>query len=216
MTCVLLSCSLSIHAQIEATTTDGRKIQVFDDGTWKPAPAASANQNTKDEFNFRKTKWGFSPESVKKSEDSEPELEKNGNLLYSDSVSGLRCLVAYVFADNKLVRAKYKVVEEHTNKNDYIYDFNALKSALSEKYGAQKEGDTLWKNSLYKDKPEHYGIAIGIGHLVYYAKWQTPDTDIAILLNGDNYEVSLAIEYSSRKLSDLETAAQGKAVKDKL
>ena len=39
---------------------------------------------------------------------------------------------------------------------------------------------------------------------------QTPETDIYLALSGDNYEISLAIEYSSKALESLAAEAEEK------
>jgi hypothetical protein len=43
--------------------------------------------------------------------------------------------VIYIFAGDKLTRAKYSIIEEHSNKNDYISDYKAIKELLTKKYG---------------------------------------------------------------------------------
>lgn len=70
------------------------------------------------------------------------------------------CYVVYVFVRGKLVRTKYVIVEEHSNRNDYIRDYKSLKTQLSKKYGAPIEDETIWKNSLYKDDREEWGFAV--------------------------------------------------------
>lgn len=157
-----------------------------------------------DGFDFRQTKWGFTTDQVKKIEGDEPYINTENTLAYKKSVAGLDCLIGYMFIENKLVRAKYIFEEEHTNKNDYISDYNKIKGVLTEKYGDKKESnDAIWNNDLYKDSFQDYGLAISIGHLIYISSWDTNTTKIALVLRGDNYKIDLVTEYSSKQYSQL-------------
>ena len=166
----------------------------------------------KEEYNFRKTVWGMARESVKLTEKRKPIIDKGNNLAYNDTLIGLNMGVFYNFVENKLVRAGYGVVEEHSNKNLYIQDYKELKGVLLEKYGepsdkwfgGDKYKEITWLNDLYKDDPSHWGFAISLGHLVYQSCWETDETDIVLRLSGDNYEIQLNLVYFSKKLKDLE------------
>jgi hypothetical protein len=43
-----------------------------------------------------------------------------------------------------------------------------------------------------------------MGHLVYYAEWETPTTSIYLILFGDNLDIVLEIDYHSKQLIELE------------
>jgi len=60
----------------------------------------------------------------------------------------------------------------------------------------------LWKNDLYKDDKSHWGMAISVGHLVYAVQWETPTTEIGIMLMGNNYKINLGIFYESKELKE--------------
>ena len=81
-------------------------------------------------FDFRKTKWGMTISQVKAIESIKPSAvtkDKSKTLLiYKDTIAGLSCKVVYIFSQNKLIRSKYMVTKEHTNKNDYLSDYNSL------------------------------------------------------------------------------------------
>jgi hypothetical protein len=104
-----------------------------------------------------------------------------------------------------MVRAKYIIIEEHTNKNDFLADRKKLEDLLSEKYGAVAS-KTYWKNDLYKDKPQDYGMAVSVGHMSMYSTWKTGGEEITLALRGDNFKIVLNIEYSSTKFSAVEDA----------
>jgi len=206
--CLLLIVSVQIsHSQVIATTEDGKKVLLKPDGTWE---YIKENIGSNDSFTFRKTNWGMTKELVKKTEETEIIKEDEDVLIYKGIVSNLDCLIAYFFVENKLVRGKYNVIETHTNRNDFISDYSGLKKALAEKYAKPKEEKTVWKNSLYKNDSDNLGFAVSLGHLVFFSKWETNESEIGLYLYGENYEVTLAIEYNSKQLQGLEQKKQKK------
>ena len=167
-----------------------------------------------DEFNFRKTKWGMPIAQVKSSEPLDVAKENENLLGYKTNVIGKDVFVAYFFVDNQLVRARYVLAESHTNKNDFITDYNDFKEILTKKYGKPKQNETFWRNDLYKDDYSDWGTAISLGHLIYLSSWETQDTEINNMLMGENYDISCIVEYSSKNLKEIEKKAQEKKAMD--
>jgi hypothetical protein len=195
---------LSVQAkETTAITENGTAVILNEDGTWKLKQAEAKKVDSSD-FHFRKSRWGFSKEKVKQSETEEPVVEKDDVLGYKAQVAGLDVLIAYIFVNDKLVRSKYVVVEKHTNANDFISDYDKLKNGLTRKYGNPDKDEKFWKNDLYKDDYANWGMALKVGHLVYLSSWETKETDIGIVLSGENYDVDLQVEYSSIALESLE------------
>lgn len=173
-----------------------------------------AENNFAGDYNFRKTKWGMSIAQVKSSEPLEVAKEDKNFLGYKTTVIGKDVLVGYFFVDNQLVRARYVLAESHTNKNDFITDYNDFKQILTKKYGKPKQDETFWKNDLYKDDYSDWGTAISLGHLVYLSSWETQDTEINNILMGENFDISCIVEYSSKNLKEIEKKAQEKKALD--
>lgn len=172
---------------------------------------------------FRDVQWGMSVNKVKEIEKTKLISEQKGYkdiLIYSDSLMGLDCHVGYVFVNDKLVRSKYIITQKHTNKNDYIYDYDHLKQILIDKYGkpewTKNNDDKTWLNSLFKGSPEDWGKAVSAGHLVYASEWHTPKSKIALSLSGDNFEIELVIEYKSWRFGELEEKADRENAKSRM
>lgn len=163
-----------------------------------------------EEYNFRKTKWGMSITQVKSSEPLDVAKEDENLLGYETTVIGKDVFVVYFFIDNQLVSARYLLAESHTNRNDFITDYNDFKEILTKKYGKPKQDESLWKNDLYKDDYSDWGFAISLGHLTYLSSWETQDTEIINILMGDNFDISCIVEYSSKNLKEIEKKAQEK------
>jgi len=203
--------STVVFADQTAITEDGKKVLLKDDGTWE---YVKEEPKKEDLYDFRKTNWGMTKAQVKKTEKSKLVNEDENLLVYQGTVSGLDCLIVYIFAEGKLVRAKYIFTKTHSNKNDYISDFNTLKEVLTKKYGKPVKDSHIWKNDLYRDDYQYWGFAVSLGHLVYFADWETSNTNLSLALYGENFEITLAIEYQSKKLKKLEEKAKEKEALD--
>ncbi|MCK4325552.1 hypothetical protein KAW55_02220, partial [bacterium] len=102
-------------------------------------------------YDFRKISWGMNKEQVKKMETAKLINEDEDSIAYQASVAGLDCAIFYKFTQGKLVNAGYSITQAHSNKNDYISDYNKLKKILTKKYGKPIKDFSRWKNDLYKD-----------------------------------------------------------------
>jgi len=152
---------------------------------------------------FRVAKWGDSKAVVMKKE-SKTNLSPIDNIYYfSDFVAGISCDVAYIFTNDKLSMAKYLFNPTHSNKNDFIKDYQELVNLMTEKYGRPGYNTPEWSDFLFKDDPDDYGFAVSLGHLSYIAGWYGQTTEITVALYGENYKISLIIEYISKKYKEI-------------
>lgn len=198
---LLFSVAVCIYADMVGTAANGRKVILKDDGTWFFDSITSVETAKSTESDgFRDFTWGMSQAKVKAIEKSKfiPDVSTDKILGYQTSVAGLGALVTYVFVNDKLYKGKYVFVEEHSNRNDYISDYESIKKILVKKYGEPKESNTIWKNVLYRDDYQDWGMALSIGHLVFYSEWETATTDISLTMHGDNYKISFEAEYLSK------------------
>jgi len=67
-----------------------------------------------------------------------------------------------------------------------------------------------------KDNYKEWGMAVAVGHLVKYSKWEVQGTTIIEFIDGDNFDISLGIEYTSKELHLLEEKATAEEEKNKL
>lgn len=198
-------------------TQDGKRVILKADGTWEYAQESSQAIILGTELGFRKTAWGMTKDQVKQIEGRDDAEENTNLLIYNGQIAGLSCLIAYIFVQNQLVRGKYIINAEHSNDNSYLADYRNLKEMLIKKYGSPKKDDTIWLDDhLYCDTPQEWGMAVSIGHLYFYAEWSTKDTDINLMLSGDNYQINLGVEYISKRLGDLEHQEKEQQALDEL
>ncbi|MGE0931261.1 hypothetical protein [Peijinzhouia sedimentorum] len=152
---------------------------------------------------FRVSKWGDSKTVVMQKEGKTDLSTIDDVYFFSDFVAGISCDVAYIFTKDKLTMAKYLFTPAHSNKNDFIKDFRELVNLMTEKYGKPDYNAPQWHNFLYKEDPDDYGFAVSLGHLSYNAGWLGQTTEIIVALHGENYQISLEIQYASKKYEGL-------------
>ena len=155
-------------------------------------------------FDFRKVSWGMNRDKVKSTEKLNIIGENDKILVYKAVSLEKNVNIVYIFVNDKLVRAKYVINEEHTQKNDYIRDYKEFKDILIKIYNEPLNDNIIWLDDLYKNDPSKYGLAVSIGHLSYWSNWETERTKIICMLRGENYSIICGIEYSSKELEPLE------------
>ena len=153
-------------------------------------------------YDFKKMNWGMSQEQVKATEDKKPDYEDNTALGYKVKINEKDFYCGYNFLEDKLYTSGYVFTGEHTNENLYINDYKELKETLTKKYGKPILDKVVWKNDLYKNDEQNWGMAISVGHLIYGVSWETSTTNISLMLSGDNFKISLVIIYDSKELKE--------------
>ncbi|RFA15333.1 hypothetical protein B7R21_04780 [Subtercola boreus] len=135
---------------------------------------------------------------------------------YELLLAQLTATALYLFVDDVLTRAKYLITQEHSHDGAFLMDFRTLGDFLGQKYGPPTSVEEFWNNDLYQDSPNEWGMAVSAGHLSRYEIWNLPETDIYLVLAGDNYQVRLEIEYTAKALVEFETAVKTAAILDDL
>ncbi len=136
-------------------------------------------------------------------------------MLYKASVLSHGMLVAYRFAEGHLARGTYVLDEGYTNRNRYLDTYASFKAALTAKYGRPITDEVAWTNDLYRYNAADHGLAVGMGHVLLDAKWQTEDTEIGLSLTGNNFDITRQVVYDSRWLQSLlRSASRAKTLDD--
>jgi hypothetical protein len=169
---------------------------------------------------FRKATWGMTRAQVLATEAAQPSevRESNGEVLVrydSLELGKLACRVVYIFANDKLVRAKYVFDAKHSDPNEFI--------RVSER--------AFWSDDSLQDEPKSYleqdrasstdilpsdqyaGLSIAAGHLKLYTRWRGDRTQISHGLTagstGEDSRISHQVEFLSVELEKLETETRG-------
>ncbi|MEJ2166690.1 MAG: hypothetical protein P8X90_14275 [Desulfobacterales bacterium] len=169
--------------------------------------SAQAKLSWGENYDFRFTRWGMTPEEVIASESKLDPIEKGENLIkYKTQLLGKNVELVYHFAQNKLVGSSYKLEDNYLNSQHFITTYQKLKAALAQKYGPAIKDEIIWTNDAYRNVSNKRGLALSLGHVKYLAIWETPDTTIACSLKEENFYVNCSVEYSSKQLSALQQA----------
>jgi hypothetical protein len=211
-------------AEQVASTAQGRKVLLKDDGTWRflseqeaqqvqstavadrPGQASAVQPKIAvgslinfvvkdDSTDFRNARWGMSPAQVKAGEKSQLVSEGRDTLVYKAVLSELACSIVYVFTTGGLAAASYIVEQPHADPARFLKDYENLKAYLQPIYGQMISEQNLWKNDMYKDNPEAWGFAISIGFLNRKAVWKGKRSRIELFLSGINHEISTRIDF---------------------
>ena len=169
---------------------------------------------------FRRVVWGMTPAQVMQTERDGPvqTSESNGEVVLQYRASKLGALTGrsiYVFAKDKLVRAKFLVEEEHGDQNEFTRDFHAAESVLKERYGKPKEERAVWEDDSTQDETKNYldqdratpssilpsdrfvGLAVALGHLRLYTIREDSRTRVLHVLAGADHQITHQLEYRS-------------------
>ena len=170
------------------------------DGDWSYADPKTEVSELR---GFRNTSWGMSREEVIHTESAELVKESPEGLIYRTRLSKFPALAAYMFARERLVRAKYNLLIEHAAPSDYILDFEFVQTLLIRKYGASAKTHYHWIDDRYREDEHSWGKAVALGHLVLWDSWLLTGTEISLMLRSEEQRIALEIEYSSMDLEDM-------------
>ena len=155
------------------------------------------------EPDFRKTNWGITSEQVKILEEAKLVMDNGKMLSYDGTVGGYPCQIAYLFVEDQLTISHYFFKIEHTVDSLYIHDYEKLKKAVSEKYGASRLDDATWKDEMSRNSNEKLGPAIRAGNVKLATQWETPTTEVWLFLGGENSQIKLSMKYVSKLLANM-------------
>jgi len=182
-------------------------------------PIAFAQHEAKpSQLDFRRAVWGMTPAQVIETEPDRPvrTSDSNGEVVLQYGESNLGTLTGrpvYVFAKDRLVRAKFVVEQQHGDQNEFIRDFHAVESLLKERYGKPNEERAVWEDDSTQDETKNYldqdratpssilpsdrlvGLAVALGHLRLYTIREDSRTKVLHVLAGADHQITHQLEY---------------------
>jgi len=149
-------------------------------------------------FDFRHTRWGMTQSDVISSEEKMDPVERTENMItYKTQISNKNVLLNYLFAQDKLVGAFYKLDDNYLNSDHFIQTYLQFKRILTEKYGLPSEEFTNWLNDTYRNNRKKWGLAMSLGHTEYATFWKTQNTTIECSLREENYNILCILKFWS-------------------
>lgn len=165
---------------------------------------------------FRESKWGMTQDEVKQTETSTPLTQSDQLVLYRVNHLDLPSMAGYIFEDGKLIKGAYLFEESYDNPDDYIANYERLKSELISKYGPPALDEIKWTNDEGRDLQEADGESVCKGDVIYQSEWVKQDTIIRLLLNSDSTRCRQGIIYESKYsyIQELPESAQSPTSSD--
>ena len=145
---------------------------------------------------YKNAKWGMTKEHVKNSFPDMVFKDEGGMTYFLSKIASEDVMVGFDFVKDKLYLVFIGIQVKTTNKDLYIGKFDKFEELLIKKYGKPdqraRRGST---NSFTSDVD-----AISMGEGVYFDTWKTLESEVSLLLTGDNFELNLGIRYQSIEL----------------
>ncbi len=181
----------------EAITLSGQRVMLYKDGSWEYKRTKDPN-----EVLFRGVPWGATADEVRRQIKEKPLFDGEALVAFADTVGSLKAHCVFKLVGGRFVRGQYQFAEEHVSSNLFFEDFDQIDALLSKKYGKPATTEKVWKEDLFKDRPDKWGRAVEAGHLMVHSQWRAGQVTITHLLHGDNFKVTHRMEY---KRDDMET-----------
>lgn len=136
---------------------------------------------------FRKANWSMTMAEVKNLHQGEiPANQRQAMVNYDGKLAGLDVLIFYRFDElGELFQAGYESNADHSDRNRYIDEYNQLNSLLRKRYPESEPPMQVWNNRLFENKPDNWGRAVALGHLIYRWSYETGETRIRHELSND-------------------------------
>lgn len=165
------------------------------------------------EIVFRNVGWYMTKEEVITSEGREPDIAEETILVFKNVQAGdLPAHVMYIFSnDNELIYAMIPIDNDYNPEGkfvialDCVHDYEALRDALSSKYGKPIINERNWSEAKYEYEYEakDWGTATLRGRLKHFSAWSLSDgTTISLELMGQKGKIFLNILYSCEDASE--------------
>lgn len=137
------------------------------------------------EYDFRTVKWGMSQEGVIEKEGS-PVDRSEDMLIYKIKVSGINLVLGYQFIDGILVKAAFKNNERYIDVGNYYDDYQTIKRALTDVYGAPDRDAAMWDDDMFKQMWSEK-TAFQIGFVWFFSEWNMERTMIRHILRKEDF-----------------------------
>ncbi len=121
---------------------------------------------------------------------------------YKRRVMGRRCLLEYVFDNERLAATRLSLLDNFADKNRYIEDYLKLKDFAVSKLGSPVDDQVVWQDSSLRNDDRLWGRALSQGQLEFRAHWDTDGTDVRMKLVGGGNQIAFGAEFSGHEVKE--------------
>ncbi len=155
-----------------------------------------------EDFDFRRARWGMSPDEVRRAEtEATPFADMEGLLTYRGTIAGVEADIIYLFQDGRLERGVYSI--EPVDPQTVSGDYRKVRSRLLELYGLPpvekinlEEGEAA--GNLDPDDPDDLVKLVLAGAAAPMTYWETGATEIYLRLTEKDGRAAIQVDYLYR------------------
>ena len=180
-------CFVTYYSPIDLRLSDERKIA-----------RENYEKNLKEyDVNYRDSKWFDNKETVKKSQSTEPSVDREDAIAYQVKLNNDDFLALYYFNQDRLYQGVYVLEEDYVNENNFYTKYKEIQKILTSKYGEPKNVTKHRSKDLF-DGANEIGMAIQTGGYSEYTLWETKKSTITLIIEGENFDSKLTIRYNTK------------------
>lgn len=146
---------------------------------------------------YKDAKWGMTKEQVKANFPDIKFKNEGENMTLFSKIASENVIISFYFTNKKLFHVITYFDIKTLNYDRYISKFNELEKLLIKKYGK-----AVKKIRLGNSDKVISGVDIAMGKDGYGESWHTSESKIQLVLMGDNFKITLAIDYLSKDLKN--------------
>ena len=147
--------------------------------------------------------WGTDKDAVLEAEGrpvGQETIEGVEIVTYKRRVMGRRCLLEYVFDDERLAATRLSLLDNFADKNRYIEDYLKLKDFAVSKIGSPVDDQVVWQDSSFKNDERLWGRALSHGPARVPGPLGHHGTDVRMKLVGGGNQVAFGAEFSGHEI----------------
>ncbi len=176
--------SVALHADF-IETSDGRRIELGE------IPTERGGQ-------FRFACWGQYPFEVKESEPWRLLSENDDVLEYQGNFKQYQAIARYRFHWGRLGAAEYQIDLQHDDARLYLNDYENILGMITQIYGEPISVEDDWLTDWSRNNYVDQGLAVLEGALEKSARWNTPATQIELMIKQIDSQVVTLVNYQSK------------------
>jgi len=147
---------------------------------------------------FRDVEWGMSKAEVTGREGRQPDYEDEYMMAYIVDVLGAEFALGYMFYKDKMTNARYMLMDESVQGQEYFNLIESLNKGLINSYGEPSGHGILWLDSRYKNDTSNFRLAVKNGIVVVDRKYETKNINVYFGVQGENNEDLFFILYTPK------------------
>ena len=154
---------------------------------------------------FKSVTWGATKSEVINSKSVhhlDEHSEKDNRILFLTKLEGIESILGYVFDEEKLFQFAYMFIEEHSDFNRYLTDYENISDKVQKSYGKPFDEFYEWEQDSPEYKENEKLQAVIDGNLSYTSKWQTDTDNIILHLYGTGGEIRHMLLFMDRNKMD--------------